>query len=153
MWQVEGPGRATCQFKNAPQGSETEMRELLVGTEEKSISFSRGHWFAWRANQWFFCASLKFDCLWPPCSAHQVLRIVGLFNRQNNLGKYLVKRFFAQPWNDSICQNKKEYASCDSHQKMAVCRNWNLILPLSPIMIALKFLNEKVVTMLFDVWH
>ena len=36
-----------------------EMREFLAGTEEKSISPIRGHWFALQSNQWFFYKKKK----------------------------------------------------------------------------------------------
>ena len=32
----------------------TETRELLGGMEQNGVSLMRGHWFAWRANQWVF---------------------------------------------------------------------------------------------------
>ena len=40
--------------QKALQGSETETRELLEGTEENSVSPMRGHCFALQANQRFF---------------------------------------------------------------------------------------------------
>ena len=36
------------------QGSKMETRKLLGGTEENSVSPTRGQWFAFQANQWFF---------------------------------------------------------------------------------------------------
>ena len=50
----QGPLKGTVSAEKALQGSETETRELLGGTEEKSISPMRGHWFTLQANQWFF---------------------------------------------------------------------------------------------------
>ena len=42
-----GPEKGAVSAQKALQGSETEMRrELLVGTEEKSVSPIKGHWFA-----------------------------------------------------------------------------------------------------------
>ena len=38
-----GPLKGTVSAQKALQGSETETRELLRGTKEKSISLSRGH--------------------------------------------------------------------------------------------------------------
>ena len=52
----------------ALEGSETERRDLLEGMEQKSVSPTRGHWFAVQANQCFLgLAPLIFDCLRPPC--------------------------------------------------------------------------------------
>ena len=39
---AQGESRAPC-LKKVLQGSETEMRELLGGTEENSVSLMRGH--------------------------------------------------------------------------------------------------------------
>ena len=49
-----GPLRGAVSAQEALQGSETETRELLGGTEEISISLTRIHWFDLQANQWFF---------------------------------------------------------------------------------------------------
>ena len=39
--------------QKAIKGSETETRELLGGTEENSVSSTRGHWFSLQAYQYF----------------------------------------------------------------------------------------------------
>ena len=58
--------KGAVSAQKALQGSETETRELLGGTKEKSISLTRGHWFALQT-QWFFThlAFTIFDCLGP----------------------------------------------------------------------------------------
>ena len=48
-----GPLKGAMSAQKALRGSETNTRELLVGTEENSLSPLRGHWFA-LANQGFF---------------------------------------------------------------------------------------------------
>ena len=60
--------RGAVSAQKALQGSKTVTRELLGGTEEKSISPTRGHWFALQANEWIFTylAPLIFNCLQPP---------------------------------------------------------------------------------------
>ena len=63
----QGPLKDAVSSKKALQGFETEMRELLRGTEEKSVSPTRGHWFALQANyNDFYLAPLIFDFLRPP---------------------------------------------------------------------------------------
>ena len=46
-----GPLKGAVSAQKALQGSETEPRELLGGTEENSVSPMRGHRFALQANQ------------------------------------------------------------------------------------------------------
>ena len=50
------PLEGAVSGQTALQGSEMETRELLGGSEENSISLTRGHWFALssQANQWGF---------------------------------------------------------------------------------------------------
>ena len=51
----QGPLKGAVSTQKALQGSETEMKELMGGRSEKSISLSRGHQFALQAP--------KFHCL------------------------------------------------------------------------------------------
>ena len=46
----QGPLKGAISAQKAHQGSETETRELLGGTTENSISPTRDHWFALKAN-------------------------------------------------------------------------------------------------------
>ena len=69
MSSVEGTWRTSAQ--KSFQTSETETKELLGGTEEQSISLTRGHWFApslqaTKSMIVYFLASLIFDCLRRP---------------------------------------------------------------------------------------
>ena len=49
-----GSLKGAVSAQKALQGSETETRELLGGTEENSVPPMRGHWFALQENRWFF---------------------------------------------------------------------------------------------------
>ena len=46
----QGPEKGAMSAQKALQGSEMEIRELLEGTEEKSVSPMRGHWFVLQTN-------------------------------------------------------------------------------------------------------
>ena len=73
-----GPLRGAVSAPKALQGSETETRELLGGTEENSVSPMRGHWFALQANQWFFTKwkQKKIEVVARPASTSSSSEIV-----------------------------------------------------------------------------
>ena len=50
----QGSLKGAVTAQKALQGSETELRALPGGTEEKSVSPTKGHLFALNANQYFF---------------------------------------------------------------------------------------------------
>ena len=87
-----GPLKGAVSAQKAFQGSETETRELLggTGTEENSVSPTRGHWFALQANQWFFLQKRKqkkdwvSDQAWWWWSEWEAFFLCGFIDRSNS---------------------------------------------------------------------
>ena len=66
-----GPEKGAVSAQKALRGSETEMRELLGGTEENIVSPMGGHWFTLQANQWFFTKRRQKKLLMSRPAPHQ----------------------------------------------------------------------------------
>ena len=68
----QGPEKGAVSAQKALQGSETETRELLGGTKEKSISPTRGHRFTLCKSMIFYQKETekKSDLVARPATLH-----------------------------------------------------------------------------------